>query len=183
MAGPDIPAGQVVEQIVSHVDLFPTVVETVGGKMTPEDDDLMGVSLWPAITGAETERLGFFEYHGHGSKSGNFALRQGRHKLLYFVDMPPQLFDLEADPGETNDLMQTPAGRSRAAELEAELRKIVDPEAVDARAMADQRAQIERMGGVEACLGHGNYLNNPVPGKPPELFGFGQDGDGAATAD
>ena len=183
MAGPGMTSGRVVEQLVSHVDLFPTIVESAGAQMAPEDADLMGVSLWPAIDGNESDRPCFFEYHGHGSKSGAYGLRQGRYKLLYYVGMPTQLFDLEADPGETNDLTQTAEGRTRAAAMEAALRDILDPEAVDARAKADQQAQIERMGGVDACLGAGNYLNNPVPGKPPELFGFGADGDGAARAD
>ena len=174
MMGQGIPEGRTVGQIATHVDLFPTIAETVGAALTEEDGDLTGVSLWPAIGGAETDRIGFSEYHGHGSKSGMYALRRGRYKLLYFVGMPSLLFDLEADPGETTDLMATDEGCRIAADLEAELRQILDPEAVDARAKRDQRAQIERMGGIEACLGAGNYLNNPVPGKEPELFGFGE---------
>ncbi len=180
MAGPGIEPGGVVDQIVNHVDLFPTIVETVGGKLESEDGDLMGVSLWPAIVGDEADRFGFSEYHGHGSKTGMFAFRRGRYKLLYFVDMPVQVFDLEADPGETNDISGSDEGRRQAAALEAELRTILDPEAVDRRAKADQLAQIERMGGIEACLSKGNYLNNPVPGKEPELFGFdGEEGSPA----
>jgi arylsulfatase A-like enzyme len=31
MAGPGIPAGHVVKQLVSHVDLFPTAVANAGG--------------------------------------------------------------------------------------------------------------------------------------------------------
>jgi choline-sulfatase len=172
MSGPGIEPGGVVDQIVNHVDLFPTVIETVGGQLAADDADLMGVSLWPAIGGTDSDRVGFSEYHGHGSKSGMYALRRGRYKLLYFVDMPLQVFDLESDPSETNDISATEEGRRQAEALEAELRTILDPEAVDRRAKEDQRMQIERMGGVEACLSKGNYLNNPVPGKEPELFGF-----------
>jgi len=175
MSGPGIPRGRVVDQIVSHVDLFPTIVEGAGAQLDGQDADLPGVSLWPAIEGREVDRLGFAEYHGHGSKSGMFSLRDGRYKLLYFVGMPSQLFDLDADPEETRDLIDTPDGRARAVQLENRLRELLDPEAVDGRAKSDQRAQIDRMGGVEACLSHGNYLNNPVPGQEPELFGFGED--------
>ena len=49
-----------------------------------------------------------------------------------------QLFDTHADPLEVQDLSSEPAHVALRAELEAELRRIVDPAAVDAAAKADQ---------------------------------------------
>jgi hypothetical protein len=40
--------------------------------------------------------------------------------------------------------------------MEAELRKIIDPQAVNAQAFADQKAKIERFGGVEALIKRGD---------------------------
>ena len=49
MCGPGIPAGGAVGQLVSQVDLYPTLVEAVGAELAAEDADLPGVSLWLLI--------------------------------------------------------------------------------------------------------------------------------------
>ena len=77
-------------------------------------------------------------------------LRTLRHKYIHHVAMPPQLFDLEADPEELNDLGTDPAHAGIRQALEARLRAILDPDAVDAAAKADQAAVIARHGGEEA---------------------------------
>jgi choline-sulfatase len=53
IAGAGIPENQVVRQFASHVDLFPTMTESSGVRMTEADDDLPGISLFPAIDGSE----------------------------------------------------------------------------------------------------------------------------------
>ena len=169
ISGPGVPAGQVANQITSHVDLFPTVVESVGAGLAEEDRDLPGASLWPAIQGQETGRTGFAEYHAVGSKSGVFMLREGALKLVYYVGMPPQLFDLEADPEEAHDLVREGTGLENAKELEAKLRTICDPEAVDAEAKASQRAWANRWGGREAVAEEGFLVFTPPPGHKAEI--------------
>jgi choline-sulfatase len=164
MAGPDIPAGAASQQIVSHVDLYPTLLEGLG--VAPQKERAMpGVSLWPAIQGREERRVGFAEYHALGSKSGSFMLREGTDKLVYHVGMAPQLFDLATDPDETRDLIAEGRGRDRAAELEKELRKIVSPEAADRQAKADQRSRAEELGGKEGILRRrAGFVYSPPPG-------------------
>ena len=152
MAGPGIPSGKTVKQVTSHVDLFPTIVEALGEAPAEEDMALPGISLWPALHGRETERLGFSEYHGMGSRSASFMLRDGRYKLIYYVDMPPQLFDLETDPGESVDLAADGGSREKVSELEAKLRSIVDPEDANDLAIAAQRRRVEELGGTQAIL-------------------------------
>jgi choline-sulfatase len=165
MAGPDVPAGRAVEQIVSHVDLFPTLLEGAGVAPQAEDARLPGVSLWPAMQGREQARLGFAEYHALGSRTGSFMLREGDDKLLYHVGMAPQLFDLAADPEETHDLVAEGRGHVRATELEQRLRAIVSPEAADAQAKADQRARAQELGGKEGILARrSGFVYSPPPG-------------------
>ncbi len=166
MAGPDIPAGRVVEQITSHVDLFPTLLEGLGVVATAEDARLPGVSLWPAIAGHESERVGFAEYHALGSRTGAFMLREGTDKLVYHVGLPPQLFDLAADPEETRDLVAEGRGHDRATALERRLRSILDPEAVDRQAKADQRARAAELGGTAEILRRrSGFVYSPPPGE------------------
>jgi choline-sulfatase len=171
MAGPGVPEGRAVRQLASHVDLYPTLVEAMGASLEPADADLMGTSLWPAMAGGETERLGFGEFHCQSAKVGSFMLRDGDDKLIYHVGMPPQRFDLKNDPQETDDLAGE--GDGRLASLEEKLRRIVDPEAVDARAKADQRAHMERHGGADAVRRRGTFNYSPVPGDDANMETFG----------
>jgi len=168
MSGPGVPAGKISRQIVSHVDLFPTIVEGAGASLAPEDRDLPGTSLWAAATGKDAPRSGFAEYHAQGSKAGAFVVREGSVKLIYHVGMPPQLFDLARDPDERNDLGADRDNASRLHRLEATLRAICDPEAVDARAKADQRAMVERWGGADKVRAEGQILFTPPPGVSKE---------------
>ena len=169
LCGPGVPAGRTVEQIVSQVDLFPTIVESVGAELAAEDADLPGISLWPAIRGEETERLGFAEYHAAGSKAGSFMLREGNLKLIYHVGMPAQLFDLGADPDELSDLVADGSGLAEARRLEGILRTLCTPEEIDARAKAAQREMANHWGGPESILREGTLVTTPPPGVEPDL--------------
>ena len=166
---PSHTKGRTVEQVVSHVDLFPTLVEAVGAKLTDEDADLPGISLWPATGGDERSRIGFAEYHAAGSKAGSFMLRDGNMKLIYHVGMPSQLFDLDKDPNELRDLIADGSGVETAKRLEAILRTICDPEDVDARAKAAQRAKADHWGGLDSILKEGTLVITPPPGIEPDL--------------
>ena len=83
-------------------------------------------------------------------------IRKGPFKYVYYVGMPAQLFDLAADPQETRDLAREPGHAGLLADCERSLRAIVDPEAADALAKADQQARIAAFGGREAILARGN---------------------------
>ena len=164
MAGPAIPSGQSVTGIVSHVDLFPTIVEAMGVGCDAAEAGLPGASLWPALGGHPARRSGFAEYHGLGSKNASFMLRDGDMKLVFHVDMPAQLFDLARDPDERRDLAAAPEHAAKRAELEGKLRAIVDPEAADWRAKAEQRAKAAQFGGTRAILDRGGIPYTPAPG-------------------
>jgi choline-sulfatase len=168
LAGPDLPQGRVVGEPVSHVDLYPTIVEGAGLQPTHRDD-LDGESLWPIIAGATRSRPVLAEYHAAGSRNASFMLRAGTEKLVYHVGAPPQLFDLAHDPDERRDLADTPEGRFRAATLEPQLRAFCDPEAVDCRAKEDQRRKAEFWGGNEAILKEGLLVYTPPPGVSAEI--------------
>ena len=107
------------------------------------------------------------EYHATGAATGAFLIRKGPFKYVHYVGMPPQLFDLDVDPDERHDLGRDPGYAGVVAMCEAELRAVVDPEAADRLAHADQAAKIEALGGREAILARGSFGYSPVPGTKP----------------
>lgn len=161
--GPGVAPRTVCDRFVSHVDLFPTIVEGAGARLTPADADLPGASLRHTLEARVAPRPGFAEYHAAGSRAGAFMLMDGNLKLIYHVGMPAQLYDLAADPLETKDL----AGQRLAdlARLEGLLRQKLDPERVDRQAKEDQRRVAERHGGTEAILKRGEFAYTPPPGE------------------
>jgi choline-sulfatase len=50
------------------------------------------------------------------------------------------------------------------------LRTLLDPQAVDALARADQQHVIERHGGRDAILGRGTFRYTPPPGVDAQYF-------------
>lgn len=168
-AGPDVARGQVCKQLTSHVDLYPTLIQSVGVGIHNDDRTLPGVSLYPAMAGREDlARPVFAEFHAQGSRAGAFMLRQGNDKLVYHVGMPPQCFDLARDPEESRDLATTAGATDTVARLVSVLRSICDPEAVDQRAKADQRRMAEQWGGPDKLREAVNIVFTPPPGVSKE---------------
>ena len=71
---------------------------------TGEDAALPGRSLVGLAQREDPERTAFNEYQAFASIAAIFMARFGRWKYVRYQDYRPQLYDLEADPGETPDL-------------------------------------------------------------------------------
>ena len=168
IAGPDVPSGSVVNTPVSLVDCFPTIIEGLGCNMPTEG--LPGSSLWKIASQSDTDRTVFSEYHAIGSQHAAYMLRDLRYKYIYYVNTPPQLFDLQRDPHELQDLAALPEYDSILKDFEARLRALLDPEAVDAQALSDQAALVQLKGGREQVIARGSFANSPVPGEKPVFF-------------
>ncbi len=174
MAGPDLPAGQTRSSIVTWADIFPTVLEAVGAQAANSDANLPGSSLWPLAAGDEDlQRIAFSEYHAAKSQTGNFMICDQRYKYVYYAGegYPAQLFDLQNDPQERCDLGQDPVHRAVRDRMHARLLAVCDPEQVNARAFADQRALIDSYGGEAAVIAQG-----PLIGATPTPVDFYEDG-------
>ena len=167
VAGPGIPEG-VCQTPVDLLDLYPTILQGAGIDPQAFIDDRPGRSLLELAAGPdEPERIVFSEYHAAGSNTAGFMLRKGRWKYHYYVRFQPELFDLDNDPEELNDLASDPAHVDVLGEMEAELRRICDPEAIDALAKHDQQEMIESFGGIEAASQMGSKGATPAPASAP----------------
>ncbi|MDF1861113.1 MAG: sulfatase [Verrucomicrobiales bacterium] len=90
-------------------DVFPTLLEVAGLKPV-SGVPLDGESLLPLVTGrADLKRESlFFHYPNYAFHKQNRlggAIRKGNYKLIRFYDdESSELYDLESDPGERNDI-------------------------------------------------------------------------------
>jgi choline-sulfatase len=129
--------GARLKRIVSLVDLTRTVVE-LGGAVT---EDLDGANLMPLLAGDEADGGGeaFSEYEAQIQDRPARMIRRGRYKLNYYFNEPVELFDLEDDPHELTDLVDSEEHREVVVELTAAVLEGWDPDEIDRRVRADQR--------------------------------------------
>lgn len=160
MAGPDVPVGTC-DTPVSLLDISATIPAHFGLGFAGDGRDLAQIAAAPD----DRDRPVFSEYHAAGAVSGAYMLRKGRWKLNCYVGFDPELFDLENDPEELTDLAQDASYAGVLAEMSAALREIVDPEATNALAFADQADLIAGYGGRDAAL----KLGAPAATPPPEV--------------
>ena len=133
-----IAAGSTCDQLICLTDLFATAGELLGVS-TPAGTCEDSVSFLPALRGEEIKstRKGIV----HHSISGHFAYRQGKWKLALArasggwsqpneknapIDWPKaQLYDMAADPGETQNLyLEKPdVAKSLLADLTADIER------------------------------------------------------------
>ena len=170
LAGADVPQGNVCATPVSLVDGFQTFIHALGAQSDPRDAGLPGHSLLDIAQGYVPKRTILSEYHAAGAMTGAYMIRHRQYKYIHYVGLPPMLFDLETDPFERSDLGRDPAYAAVVRECEAKLREIVDPEAADAAARAEQHAHIEKHGGRDAILKRGTFRYSPPPGAKPAYY-------------
>ena len=148
---PELPSGGVRGELLSNVDLLPTLLELVGGDAP---DDIDGRSFAPLLGGdpdeyGERERV-FLEETFHDKYNPTRGVRTGRYKYVrnfgslplvylpmdvlqspsgralyerYYTEERPEeeLYDLEADPLEEENLVDDPDHADAAARLRSRL--------------------------------------------------------------
>lgn len=115
IVGPGIPHGQR-DALVYLMDLMPTFCEVAGASIPAQVE---GASLMPIVRG-EKQKVRSLLVTGY--RDCQRAIRDQRWKLMRYplVDQT-QLFDLQADPLELNNLANTPELAGKVAELTSQL--------------------------------------------------------------
>jgi Flp pilus assembly protein TadD len=149
------------QETVCHVDIFPTVCDLLG---VAKPRSLQGVSLLPALKGKTlaSREIYFESLYPHFSR-GWAPLRgiiSGR--LKYFDSPIPELYDIEKDFGEIDNL----AGGQGLDAVRAALKKMMDtlasPSAGGSNRKLDRTAQ-DRL----RSLG---YVSGPVPSSANKTY-------------
>ena len=165
VSGPGISAG-ITETQASLVDVYPTALEACDVSENAADQEMPGRSLITMATSDDDlERAVFSEYHDGGSITGMMMLREGRWKYVAYPGFAPQLFDLEADPFEQNDLGLSGAHAEIRQRFHARMtHEFGDPGEINDLAFADQATRIEELGGLDGIIARENYDHTPVEG-------------------
>jgi len=127
--GPAKP-GQVCDELVSAVDVMPTILEAAG---IAAPEGLAGRPLQPLLRGDKSPSWRNYLFAEMNFHTANMYLpqrtvRDGQFKLL--LNLAPgagqtavELYDLEADPAEAKNLADEPAFADQRRRLESALRQ------------------------------------------------------------
>ena len=93
------------------------------------------------------------EYAAEASEAPLVSVREGRFKYTHCELDPPQLFDLETDPHELNNLAEDPAHAETAKAFAEKVNTLWDMSAFDAEVRQSQARRLL----VYEALRNGNY--------------------------
>lgn len=142
MHGPGVASGTQAAP-VSLVDLLPTLVDIAAsdGSDRPEFGmPVSGNSLWPMAQGKiENGRSVFGEYCAEMTPHPILMIRRGAYKYIHCDVDPPQLFNLDHDPMERNNLADDPEHAELSAAFAREAAEYWDADQVHADVLATQK--------------------------------------------
>ncbi|MEA3403942.1 MAG: sulfatase-like hydrolase/transferase [Armatimonadota bacterium] len=141
-SGPDVCRGGQVDAPVSLIDIYPTLMDMA--RLSYDDcahhpgypERLDGESLMPQLTtdAPRQREWAFAQYNGDRCNTGAYMLRRGQWKYVKYIGYEPQLFDLNSDPWEVENLAGTRP--EVVEELDGILEASFDCAAIDAAARA-----------------------------------------------
>jgi len=151
-----------ISQPVSQVDILPTLMDIASeGSNTvkpAEIDPLNGRSLIPLCDGNTDDdpNVCVSEYLAEGTGAPMLMIRRGQYKFICCITDPDQLFDLEADPDEQNNLATDNATEQQSAVLASfreEAKNYWNAEAIQQTVINDQQRRRQ----VHAALRVGKH--------------------------
>lgn len=124
-----IKPGSINDDIVLNLDFAPTFLELAG---VEKPKDMQGESIRPLLRGKTPRKwrksmyYHYYEYPGSHSVKRHYGLRTKRHKLMHFYhDIDAwELYDLERDPHELNNIYDDPANAALVKRLKAALERL-----------------------------------------------------------
>lgn len=148
-----------VEQPIALVDVLPTLIEMAQeGRCEPKPSliaPLNGRSLIPLCNGnAEGDlNLAISEYLAEGTGMPMLMIRRGSYKYINCHDDPDQLFDLNSDPNELNNLADSNSYSKTLEEFQNEAEQYWNVNKLKHKVIQDQ----ERRRFINSALRIGRY--------------------------
>lgn len=119
MSGPGIPAGVRIRQQARTIDVLPTILDLLGGNALSV---VQGTSMVPAFSGKKVASTYSYEETLYPKFNMRWAALRGIHTAdwMYVRAPKPELYDLDKDPGELNNVIDAHPRKYR--ELENQLK-------------------------------------------------------------
>ena len=122
-----VQPGTINNQLVSMLDLAPTLVDLVGA---PLPADMQGLSFRLLLTGqspAWRDAI-YYHYYEQFNVPENYGVRTARYKLIHYPNLKGapywELFDLEHDPAEMHNIYTEPESKELVAQLKLRLQQL-----------------------------------------------------------
>jgi len=122
-----IKAGSVNKGMILNVDFAPMMLDAAGVKVPA---DMQGRSFLPLLEGktpGNWRRAMYYRYYhpGHHNVAAHYGIRTDRYKLIYFNKLDQwELYDLEKDPLEMQNVYGDPAYRKTVEQLKKEMYRL-----------------------------------------------------------
>jgi choline-sulfatase len=131
---------QRIEQPVSLLDILPTLTDIASdGLFRDYVVPISGSSLFKILRNELPHRPVYGEMLAEGAIAPLLMIRQGNFKYIYSKPDPEQLFDLNTDPNELNNLAAQPAYTETLNKFRQMLNKQWDNDALHKDVLASQR--------------------------------------------
>lgn len=107
-----------------NIDLAPTFIELAKARVPQR---MQGISFLPLLQHKKyaSRKVMYYHYYekGEHSVSPHFGIKAGRYKLIRFYDKIEswELFDLQKDPSELNNIYDDPSAASIIKQLKKQL--------------------------------------------------------------
>lgn len=128
VAGPGFKRNFRDSTAVSQLDLQASIFKAMNCQRPA---DWVGTPL-QELSSNDQNHVAFAEYHGHGTRASSFLVRKGQWKYIYYCKAPNQLFNIQEDPQELNNVIEKYPDIEK--QMHKELLKICSPEKENARA-------------------------------------------------
>jgi len=121
-----IRPGSASDDIVLNVDFAPTMLEAAGEAVPPDMQGRSALGILKGTTPADWRRSMYYRYYfSHFQTEPHYGVRTKRHKLICFHRIGQwELFDLEKDPLELQNVYADPAYAQTVKHLQAELARL-----------------------------------------------------------
>lgn len=125
---PGLPAGRVPGAFALNIDLAPTFLDIAGVPVPP---GVQGESLGPMlhdrlpIEWRQVMYYRYYEFPGTHSVPQHWGVRSHTHKLIWYPELKAwEMFDVEHDPHELNNVIADPEQQGYRRHLEGELQRL-----------------------------------------------------------
>lgn len=155
-----VPAREIDQALVQHVDVLPTLAEIVGGDLSGQPSPIRGRSLTPLLRGetvARSRAVAFAQRSEYASPTrdrkqknnyepgSRYALQSLDYKYLLFTEGPDEFYDLRVDPYELDNLIDSPELAETSKRFAAEIKALVESSANDREVASVSDEEVERL--------------------------------------